>query len=111
MITNDVDEALILADRILCLNPDGTLGQSFAVTLPRPRDRAALNHGAFKSLRADVTAYLMDVGIRSKLPGTRLLPTVTPRHAIPGAYKRASASPLENRYLHYSQLPWYRISI
>ena len=26
MITNDVDEALILADRVLILNPDGTLG-------------------------------------------------------------------------------------
>lgn len=104
MITNDVDEALILADRILCLNPDGTLGQEFTVALPRPRNRAALNEGAFKTLRADVTAYLMDVGIKSKLPETRLLPTVTPRHAIPGAYKRAAASPLEARYLHYSKL-------
>ncbi len=104
MITNDVDEALVLADRILCLNPDGTLGQEFPVALPRPRDRAALNEDAFKDLRADVTAYLMDVGIKSKLPETRSLPAVTPRHAIPGAYKRAAASPLETRYLHYSQL-------
>ena len=104
MITNDVDEALILADRILCLNPDGTLGQEFSVALPRPRDRAALNQGAFKTLRADITAYLMDVGIQSKLPETRHLPAVTPRHAIPGAYNRAAASPLEARYLHYSQL-------
>ncbi len=104
MITNDVDEALVLADRILCLNPDGTLGQEFPVALPRPRDRATLNEGAFKDLRADVTAYLMDVGIKSKLPETRSLPAVTPRHAIPGAYKRAAASPLEARYLHYSKL-------
>lgn len=104
MITNDVDEALILADRIICLNPDGTLGESFAVDLPRPRDRTALDHGQFKELRSAVTAYLMDVGIASKLPETRLLPAVTPRHAIPGAYKRAAASPLEARYLHYSQL-------
>ena len=104
MITNDVDEALILADRILCLNPDGTLGQEFTVALPRPRDRATLNEGAFKSLRASVTAYLMDVGIKSKLPEVRQLPAVTPRHAIPGAYARAAASPLEARYLHYSKL-------
>ncbi|MBI1170025.1 ATP-binding cassette domain-containing protein [bacterium] len=104
MITNDVDEALILADRILCLNPDGTLGQSFTVDLPRPRDRGALDHGTFKALRAAVTAYLMDVGIKSKGAETRLLPTVTPRHAIPGAYQRAASSPLEARYLHYSQL-------
>ena len=105
MITNDVDEALILADRIICLNPDGTLGAAFPVALPRPRDRAVLNDDAsFKTLRADVTAYLMDVGIQSKLPETRLLPAITPRHALPGAYKRAAASPLESRYLHYSQL-------
>ncbi|MFT7058851.1 MAG: nitrate/nitrite transport system ATP-binding protein, partial [Pseudorhodobacter sp.] len=43
LITNDVDEALVLADRIVCLNPDGTLGQAFKVPLSRPRDRAAMN--------------------------------------------------------------------
>ena len=41
LITNDVDEALVLADRIVVLNPDGTLGREFRVTIPRPRDRAA----------------------------------------------------------------------
>ncbi len=39
LITNDVDEAIVLADRIACLNPDGTLGAVFEVDLPRPRDR------------------------------------------------------------------------
>ena len=39
MITNDVDEALILADRVLVLNPDGTMGPDIKVTLARPRDR------------------------------------------------------------------------
>ena len=100
MITNDVDEALILADRILCLNPDGTLGAEFAVPMARPRAPDT----SFKRLRAEVTAHLMDVGIAAKLPETRALPQVTPRHMIPGAYKRAAASPLEARYLHYSQL-------
>ena len=46
----------------------------------------------------------MDVGSKSKLPETRRLPAVTPRHALPGAYARAASSPLEARYLHYSQL-------
>ena len=105
MITNDVDEALILADRILCLNPDGTLGADFPVALPRPRDRTTLDRDdVYKALRAEVTAYLMDVGIAAKLPETRALPVVTPRHALPGAYARAANSPLESRYLHYSQL-------
>ncbi len=100
MITNDVDEALILADRILCLTPDGTLGAEFTVPMARPRAQDA----TFKTLRAEVTAYLIDIGIAAKSPETRALPQVTPRHAIPGAYKRAAASPLESRYLHYSQL-------
>jgi nitrate/nitrite transport system ATP-binding protein len=105
LITNDVDEALVLADRILCLNPDGTLGQEFKVALARPRDRSALNDDAqFKELRADVTAYLMDVGIASKLPETRLLPSVTPRHAMPRAYAEAAKSATDDRYLQYSQL-------
>jgi nitrate/nitrite transport system ATP-binding protein len=105
LITNDVDEALVLADRILCLNPDGTLGQAFPVTLPRPRDRGAMNDDAvFKSLRADVTAYLMDVGIAAKVAETRALPAVTPRHAMPKAYAAAAASMTDERYLQFSQL-------
>lgn len=38
LITNDVDEAIILADRIIALNPDGTLGQNSAY-----RSRALAN--------------------------------------------------------------------
>ena len=105
LITNDVDEALVLADRIVCLNLDGTLGASFAVNLPRPRERSAMNVDmAFKSLRADITAYLMDIGIKSKLPETRALPMVTPRHALPKAYSEASNPNADARYLRYSQL-------
>ncbi len=109
LITNDVDEALILADRILCLNPDGSLGAAFPVALPRPRDRASLDADpAYRKLRAEVTACLMDAGVRSKVPETRSLPSVTPRHALkdglPGAYARAANSPREARYLHFSQL-------
>lgn len=105
LITNDVDEALVLADRILCLNPDGTLGAMFPVALPRPRDRGAMNDDpAFKALRADVTAYLMDVGIKSKAGGARRLPAVTPRHALPRAYAEAARSATDDRYLQFSQL-------
>lgn len=105
LITNDVDEALVLADRILCLNPDGTLGAMFPVALPRPRDRGAMNDDpAFKALRADVTAYLMDVGIKGKAEGARSLPAVTPRHALPRAYAEAAKSATDDRYLQFSQL-------
>jgi len=105
MITNDVDEALVLADRVLILNPDGTLGPDVAVTLPRPRDRLALNNNpVFKALRAEITQYLMQVGIAAKAPAVRQLPVVTPRHALPPAYARASKAVGDARYLQFSQL-------
>lgn len=105
LVTNDVDEALVLADRILCLNSDGTLGAMFDVALPRPRDRSAMNDDpAFKALRADVTAYLMDVGITGKAEGSRILPSVTPRHALPRACAEGARSATDDRYLQFSQL-------
>jgi nitrate/nitrite transport system ATP-binding protein len=67
LITNDVDEALIVADRIIPLDPGprASLGPSFEVKLDRPRDRRALNHDArFKELRAGVTQYLIEAGER-----------------------------------------------
>ncbi len=105
LITNDVDEALVLADRVLCLNPDGTMGAEFGVPITRPRNRAAMNDDpVVMALRADVTAYLMDVGIAAKLPETRRLPIVTPRHAMPAAYTQAAKSFTDERYLQFSQL-------
>ncbi|MEM6354304.1 MAG: nitrate ABC transporter ATP-binding protein [Pseudomonadota bacterium] len=105
LITNDVDEAILMADRIVALNPDGTLGEEFTVPLARPRERAALNHDTtFKRLRGAVTQYLMDVGIAAKTEETRILPKVTPIHGLPKAYAEASLSRTDERYLQYSQL-------
>lgn len=66
LITNDVDEGLIMADRIIPLNPgpDASFGPEFIVDLPRPRDRTAMNHDEkFKQLRSEITQYLMQVGM------------------------------------------------
>ena len=105
LITNDVDEAIILADRIIALNPDGTLGEEFKVSLPRPRERGAMNHNeVFKKLRAQVTNYLMDVGIEAKVEGARILPDVTPIHGVPAAVAEAQKSVTTDRYLQFSQL-------
>jgi nitrate/nitrite transport system ATP-binding protein len=62
MITNDVDEAILLADRIipLTMGPKATLGESIPVTIARPRDRKAMNHDEqFKKLRKEVTDFLL----------------------------------------------------
>jgi nitrate/nitrite transport system ATP-binding protein len=106
LITNDVDEAIILADRIIALNPDGTLGEEFPVSLPRPRDRMEMNHNtAFKELRADVTRYLMDAGIEAKVEGTKRLPNVTPIHSVPKAVAEASQSIRpDDAYLTFREL-------
>ena len=62
LITNDPDEGIYLADRIIPLTagPGATLGPSFTVDIPRPRDRKGINHDAhFKQLRRDVTEFLL----------------------------------------------------
>ena len=105
LITNDVDEAILLADRIIPLNPDGTLAEAFEVKIPRPRDRIAMNTDeTFKRLRTDVTKYLMDVGIEAKVEGTRKLPDVTPIHSVPTAVANAAQSALAERYLEFSKV-------
>src|SRR3989441_8924091 len=63
MITNDPDEGIYLADRIIPLSagPGATLGPSVRIDLPRPRDRKALNHDRrFKQIRRDITSFLLD---------------------------------------------------
>ena len=105
LITNDVDEAIILADRIIALNPDGTLGEEFKVDIPRPRDRMEMNHHeGFKKLRMDVTSYLMDVGIEAKVEGSRILPDVTPIHGAPKAVSDAQKGMIDKNFLDFSQL-------
>ncbi|MBR3371252.1 MAG: ABC transporter ATP-binding protein [Rhodobacteraceae bacterium] len=105
LITNDVDEALLLADRVIPLNPDGTLGNAFNVAIPRPRMRTATNNDpVFKKLRAEITKYLMDVGIAAKVAETRKLPDVTPLHGTPKAYAQAAKSGIDEKYLEFSQL-------
>ena len=82
LITNDVDEALLLADRIVPLKPGpgATLGKEFKVDLARPRSRTELNHdAAFKELRNSVVGYLNTVRDESReiRKATRAKPTVT----------------------------------
>ena len=111
LVTNDVDQAILLADRIIPLNPGpgASLGPEFLVNLPRPRDRAEMNHNPeFTRLRAAVTQYLMDVGIkRSAAEDSRTLPNVVPTRfsgPLPTAYREAAASPVEARYVEFSQV-------
>jgi nitrate/nitrite transport system ATP-binding protein len=63
LITNDPDEGIYLADRIIPLTagPGATLGPSFTVDIPRPRDRKAINHfDSFKKLRREIVEFMLN---------------------------------------------------
>ncbi|MCB1382868.1 MAG: ABC transporter ATP-binding protein [Notoacmeibacter sp.] len=114
LITNDVDEAILLADRIIPLTPgpDATLGREFKVNIPHPRDRADMNSDdEFIRLRGEVTEYLMEIGAERGADTERdiKLPDIVPitqkrKDDLPEAYKRASQSFNDERYLEFSQL-------
>lgn len=62
MITNDVEEALLLADRIIPLSsgPGATLGESIHVTIPRPRERRTLaNFAEYAAIRKAIDAFFL----------------------------------------------------
>jgi len=61
MVTHDVDEAVLLSDRIVMMTngPAATIGEIVEVELERPRDRLALAHDSrFADYRAAVFEFL-----------------------------------------------------
>lgn len=108
LITNDVDEALMLADRVIPLTlpqPGGagaTLAPAFPVDLPRPRDRGAMNHDAqYRTLRAAITQTLLAMANQRRgAGGARViaLPPVVPRDPDAGAVRPTLASLLRMRH-------------
>ncbi len=69
MITNDVDEAVLMTDRIvpLTIGPKATLDKPFDVMMERPRDRYTLNNNKeFIRLKTDITSYMMGLSKEEK---------------------------------------------
>jgi nitrate/nitrite transport system ATP-binding protein len=61
MVTHDVDEALLLSDRVVCLSngPEARIGQILTVDLPRPRSRLeVMNHPSYYALRSELISFL-----------------------------------------------------
>ena len=93
LITNDPDEGIYLADRIIPLTsgPRATLGPSFAIEIPRPRDRKAINHDPhFKEIRRDVIEFMLNSKHQRRPSITKrlVLPDIEPedlRHPKPTA--------------------------
>jgi nitrate/nitrite transport system ATP-binding protein len=95
IITNDVDEGILLADRVIPLNPGpkATLGPSFSINIERPRDKKALNDNEdFIKTRNQIIEYLMDMGNEMSLGKTEkyLLPEISP--VMPGMSFRNAMS-------------------
>ncbi|WP_205757930.1 ABC transporter ATP-binding protein [Lutibacter sp. HS1-25] len=85
LITNDVDEGIYMADRIIPLRPgpNATLGPEFKINIDRPRDKTLLNDDPeFKKTRNDIIEYLMEIGQeRTTTSATEyILPELEPRH-------------------------------
>ncbi len=69
MITHDVDEAVLLSDRIVMMTngPAATIGEILSVDLPRPRDRLKLAHEPkYHELRSQVLEFLYSRQVRPK---------------------------------------------
>ncbi|MEB3271045.1 MAG: nitrate ABC transporter ATP-binding protein [Synechococcus sp.] len=61
MVTHDVDEALLLSDRVVCLSngPEARIGQILTVNLPRPRSRLqVMQHPDYYALRSELIGFL-----------------------------------------------------
>ncbi len=62
LITNDPDEAILLADRVIPLTagPNATLGESIPVNIPHPRDRKSIADAPeFRRIRLELVEYLL----------------------------------------------------
>lgn len=119
LVTNDVDEALLLADRVAVLTPapSATIGQIFDISIARPREREQMNEdAAYKTLRNKIVGYLDALSSDHKAVATEStkLPDISPLDlsaaregkdaALPQAYLDAAKSPITNRYLEFFKL-------
>ncbi|HEX9601319.1 MAG TPA: ATP-binding cassette domain-containing protein, partial [Mariniflexile sp.] len=85
LITNDVDEGIYMADRIIPLRPgpNATLGPEFKIDIDRPRDKTEMNDNPnFKKTRNAIIEYLMDIGNERKSVAQEeyLLPELSPKN-------------------------------
>jgi nitrate/nitrite transport system ATP-binding protein len=111
LVTNDVDEALLLADRVAVLTPApaARIGRLFEVDVARPRDREAVNDDLnYQALRKEIVSYLGSLNAEAGTVGESAvaLPKVTPLDLLPPpkAYRDAARSAVDRRYLEFFKL-------
>lgn len=114
LVTNDVDEALLLADRVALLEPGPAAGIAdvFDVALERPRIRTELNNDlAYTDLRRSIVNRLNELSptAAASLIGADGLaadaPDLEPADlSPPKAYLDAAETAFPRRYLEFSDL-------
>ncbi len=74
MITHDVDEAVLLSDKIVMManGPAATIGEVLEVNLPRPRERVALADDAqYQKCRQAVLKFLYEKQSKVEIPASK----------------------------------------
>ncbi|HCG8025037.1 TPA: ABC transporter ATP-binding protein [Vibrio parahaemolyticus] len=74
MITHDVDEAVLLSDKIVMMTngPAATIGEVLEVNLPRPRERVALADDAqYQKCRQAVLKFLYEKQSKTEIPASK----------------------------------------
>ncbi|APX08875.1 nitrate ABC transporter ATP-binding protein [Vibrio campbellii] len=74
MITHDVDEAVLLSDKIVMMTngPAATIGEVLDVNLPRPRERVALADDAqYQKCRQAVLKFLYEKQSKIEIPASK----------------------------------------
>ncbi len=83
MVTHDVDEAVLLSDRIVMLTngPGSKIGGILEVDIPRPRQRMeVVNHPSYYSLRSEIIYFLNQQKRVKKLNARKV--TAIARHGL-----------------------------
>lgn len=106
LITNDPDEGIYLADRIIPMTagPGARLGPSFPVEIARPRDRKSLNHDPqFKALRREVSEFLLGSRRERQASVTKklILPDIEPEDLSLPPRQGGRAKPMRRRELKH----------
>jgi nitrate/nitrite transport system ATP-binding protein len=99
MITHDVDESILLADKILLMSngPDACIAEIVENTLAKPRDRHSIHHDPqYYRIRNHLVDFLVN---RSKLyQSGELRRPALPPHVRPGLHDAASAKIVNLRH-------------
>ena len=99
MITHDVDEAILLSDRILLMSngPNACIAEIVENTLVKPRERHSIHHDEqYYRIRNHLVDFLVN---RSKLYQTgELRRPPRPPHVRPGLHEAASAKIVNLRH-------------